>query len=89
MTDSRILSSTFTGRLEGRLDGQRGSFRGGRGGGTIRPTLKINGKQVCHIWKTMSQAFAHQLQMVAKANLERNAYKSVHGWTMEGFEEGT
>ena len=41
------------GRLEGRLDGQRGSFRGGRGGGTIRPTLKINGKQVCHIWNNM------------------------------------
>ena len=41
------------GRQEGRLDGQRGSFRGGRGGGTIRPTLKINGKQVCHIWNNM------------------------------------
>ena len=37
------------GRLEGRLDGQRG----GRGGGIVRPTLKINGKQVCHIWNNM------------------------------------
>jgi hypothetical protein len=41
------------GRLEGRLDGQRGSFRGGRGGGIVRPTLKINGKQVCQIWNNM------------------------------------
>ena len=49
-TDALPTNATPYVGVEGCIDGQRGGFRGGRGGGTVRPTLKINGKQVCHIW---------------------------------------
>ena len=52
-TDALPTDTATYGRGDGRVDGQRGGFRGGRGGGTVRPILKINGKQVCHIWNNM------------------------------------
>ena len=56
-TDALATDAAFyargEGRQEGRIDGQRGGFRGGRSGGIVRPTLKFNGKQFCHILNNM------------------------------------